>query len=128
MSRRNSPLRLRRSWPCLTRTGDEDSRSFWKRVASGKAPLDADTVEYRLADILDLARTMDREWPSAIRRQLKGHKQHPSEKDLFATCLRACMASIQGTKVVDVFTPAKNRSGGQLVADLYPTPPDDIRP
>jgi hypothetical protein len=56
-----------------TRHGDEDARAFWKRVASGKAPLDADTVEYKLAESLDLAHAIDREWPAAIRRQLKGH-------------------------------------------------------
>jgi hypothetical protein len=61
------------------RDGDEDARGFWKRVASGKAPLDADTTEYKLADILDLAHHMDGEWPAAIKRQLKGHKQHPSD-------------------------------------------------
>jgi hypothetical protein len=93
-----------------------------------RAILDADTTEYKLADILDLAHHMDGEWPAAIKRQLKGHKQHPSDKDLFATCLRACAAFRRGTRVADVFTPAKDRSGAQLVADLYPMPPVDARP
>jgi hypothetical protein len=102
--------------------GDAELYGFWKRVAGGKAQNDADSIEYKLADFLNMVRTCRvlEDWPPTIRRNLKASKRGPSDLDIFATCLRGFSAFLKGQKVGDIFTPSKNRSAAQLVAELSP--------
>jgi hypothetical protein len=104
------------------RDGNPHACVFWERVAGGKVVNDAETIEYKVAEFLELTRTckVAEDWPTPIRRHLKQGKQRPSDNDIFATCLRAFAAAMKGQKVGDVFTPARNRSVPQLVAELYP--------
>lgn len=100
------------------RDGDEEARGFWRRVASGKAPLDSDSVEYKLAEFLELVDDPEAEWPRAVAKHFRAGARKPSDLDVFATCLRAFYAWRKGTKVAEVFTPAKGRKAKEIVEEF----------
>ncbi len=97
---------------------DDEARAFWKRVASGKAPLDADTIEYKLAEFLELCRDRQAEWPRVVSKTFRVGSTSPTDLDIFATCLRAFRSWKKGTRVADVFTPSKGRKAAQIATDF----------
>ncbi len=103
-------------------TAGPEDRDFWKSVASGKACLNLDTIEYKLAEFLEMAADDQADWPAPIRRHFKsvGNKMRPSKLDIFATCLRAFQAMKKGTKVGEIFMAAKGRPAAQIVEDTAP--------
>lgn len=108
-----------------TRREPSDAQDFWKDVSKGTAHLDAESIQYKLADLCDMYNTHDCKWPAGVSRHLGGHKK-PTELDMFGTCLRAFVAWRKGLKIGEVFVPAKGRKADALVQEFYPLPPETM--
>jgi hypothetical protein len=101
---------------------DEAVRKFWCRVAAGKVTLDADTIEYKLAEFLDKFRDKQSTWPAAELRWGRNQpdRSRPSDLDVFTTCLRAVRAWQAGTKVAGILTLAKGKKASEIAASFSP--------
>lgn len=99
---------------------DEAAKGFWKRIAAGKAAHDADSVEYKLAEFLEMCHDSETDWPRSVTRHFKhsAKRPRPGELDVFATCLRAFRSWQKGSKVADIFTPAKDRKASQIAQEF----------
>lgn len=101
--------------------GNEDVRAFWKRIAVGKAALDADTSEYKLVEYLEKVNDSKSEWPRSTSRHFAKGAVRPTTLDTFATCLNAFAAWRTGRKIGDVFAPAKGKDAGEILVEFVPT-------
>jgi hypothetical protein len=104
-----------------TRFETSNAQDFWLDVSLGKEHLDADSIAYKLAEFFEQCDTHDYKWPANILRQVRGGKR-PSERDIFATALRAFRAWRDNRKVGEIFTAARDRKIHELVQEFYPFP------
>lgn len=98
----------------------ERVKTFWKEVALGAPNSPPESVEYKLAEFIAAAQNSATEWPATIRRQFHGNKQRPSDKDVFATCLRAASSLFRRTVIEQIFVASKRRSAADLVEAYFP--------
>lgn len=109
-----------------TLTGGDSVKTFWRHISHGEdanAPTvdsPTETVAFKLWRFLDkVGSPQNAEWASSVLQHFSGHTR-PPEKDVFATCLRATKAHVDGRKIGEIFTPSKKRSVTELVDALYP--------
>jgi hypothetical protein len=108
-----------------TRRGVSTDGDFWKQLSGGIALLDAGTPQGKLAFFLDLLNTKTCQWPTSVTRQLGG-RRHPSDHDVFATCLRAFVTWRKQINVGEIFISAKKKPVADIVQEFYPLPPETM--
>lgn len=99
---------------------DDDIKNFWRRVAGGKVHLDADSVEYKLSEFLEMVADPQAEWPRNVKKHFNRGHERPDDKDIFATCLNALSSYLKGRKIGEVFTPAKGKSASEIAEEFTP--------
>jgi hypothetical protein len=101
-----------------TQKESEAPKLFWKLVAAGHPGNEATSIPYELATILEKFGDKKAEWQE-LRQQLRG-KIRPSPNDIFATCLRACLAFEKGAQPSQLLTLSRNMSPRELAEKYYP--------
>lgn len=101
---------------------DETAQGFWKDVAGRKANLDEGSVQYKLAEFLDMLMDAEAQWPRSVSKTFPKGRNRPSDLDIFGTCLNAFYAWHNNKTPSDVFFPSKGLKAADIVKELQRTP------
>lgn len=105
-----------------TRGNDEAARLFWKDLAKGYEALEDGSMASKLSSFLEAVKNPHYEWDKSILKQFRKGQYRPSDKDVFATCLRAVARAKKHLTLTEVFCASKHLTAAEIVVTHYPLP------